>query len=154
MSEAKKPEWFEIVESDEPIRRKNHRRSSSIRTVAAFAVTGAIISGGALIANVEDESPAIAQTVVETSALAPATGQDNAPTTLGNEAVNMPVAITPVATRDAIPNPMAQGARHGDDDDDEFDDHHERKRHGEGDSRDHDDDDDDDDHEDFDRDSD
>ena len=135
MSEAKKPEWFEIVESDQPVQRQQIKRAHSFRKVAAVAVTGVVIGAGALIANAGEESPASAETTVSTSAIAPVAAQANTQAPSAGNAGSVPVA--PANPRDAIKNPLTQGAR-GDDDDSFEDQDHDRR--GDHEFRGHDDD--------------
>ena len=122
MSEAKKPEWFEIVESDQPVQRQKSRRAPSLRTIAAFAITGVVIGAGAFIANAGEESPAQAETTVGATAIAPAATSDKSQTASGGSDASVPTA--PATPRDAIQNPLTQGGRGGDGD---FGDRHDRR---------------------------
>ena len=78
MSE-KKPEWFEIAENDEVVSTQIKKSGFNPRPVIALAVSGLIIGAGAIFANAEDESPAVAETT-------------NVQTT--NASVNEPAATT------------------------------------------------------------
>ena len=159
MSEAKKPEWFEIVESDQPIQRNHRGRASTLRPLVALAATGVIIGAGAVIANAGDDNQATIQSEITSTAIAPAALRASSPNTSAINAargekisVASRVVGTPSNTRDAIQNPMTQGGR-GEDDDfhEERDGHHdeERESHHRGQRGHHDEE-----HEDFERDDD
>ena len=151
MSNDKKPEWFEIVESDEPIQRRQRDRKSSTRPAIAFAAVGVIIGAGALIANAGEESPARAETSVSSSQIA--TSAATSTPTASTPTASTPTASTPTASKSdpsapapstpagGIQNPLTNGQRGSDDEFGERHDHKERfgdrgfrgERHDDGD---------------------
>ena len=100
MEPMKKPEWFELAESDGP--KPRPRLKSGFRTLA-LSIPLLAISVGVVAAQTSNESPAIAET--QSVALASA-----APSVTSNVAQAKPAIATP-------PLPPTGG-----DDDDEFED--------------------------------
>lgn len=134
MSTDKKPEWFEIVESDQPIQRRVRERKISARPVVALAVSGLILGAGALIANVGEDSPAAAETSVSSSPVTTSASSDSSSPAVTSqsqapaEATSTQIA-TPASPSTGIQNPMTNGGRG--DDDGELDQRHVRDgRHG------------------------
>ena len=106
MEPMKKPEWFELAESDGPKPRPHLK--SGFRTLA-LSIPLLAISVGVVAAQTSNESPAIAET--ESIAIASA-----APSITSNVAQAKPAIATP-------PLPPTGG----DDDDDEFEDEDEEE---------------------------
>ena len=149
MSE-KKPEWFEISESDTPIAPRKARAKFNARPVVALAVSGVIIGAGAIFANAEEETPANAETPAITTTVDNGTASgvttlsNSNGSTSNNSAISAGVAnpvsnsstksggiANPATTQDRIANPMTNGTRGGDDDDEgEFGEHEGREHHG------------------------
>jgi len=141
MTENKKPEWFEIAENDGPIAPP---KASKTLPLAAVIATLLILGIGAVVAQVQEESPATA--VDTTSVQTTASNSTASPTSVAQVSKSSPIArIANPATSSAIAgssglqNPsIAQLPTKGEDDDDD-DDHEGRSRNG-----DHEDDDDED----------
>lgn len=68
MSNEKKPEWFEIVERDQPTRKERSSRRIFSRPILALALSGLVIGVGALYASADEENPVVAKAPVATSA--------------------------------------------------------------------------------------
>ena len=134
MSE-KKPEWFEMAENDEVVTAPKRKSGLNPRPIIALAVSGAIIGAGAILANAEDESPAVAETTsVQTTAAtndpaAPASGSTSGGTTSGGTTSGGSTKSgasggvqNPNTKSGGIQNPMTKPNRGGDDDG-EFEEH-------------------------------
>lgn len=103
MEPMKKPEWFELAESDGP--KPRPLLKSGFRTLA-LSIPLLAISVGVVAAQTSNESPAIAET--ESIAIASA-----APSITSNVAQAKPAIATP---------PLPPTGGDNDDDDDEFED--------------------------------
>ena len=115
MSNEKKPEWFEIVERDQPTQSQQNRPKIFSRPILAVALSGLVIGVGALYASADEESEVVAKAPVTTSAKVAAESTQPA-------AVQQPSS--------GIQNPMiTEPGGRGDGD---FEEHHGREgRHGE-----------------------
>jgi len=122
MTENNKPEWFEITDADE---KPALRKASKTLPVSAVLVTALILGVGAVVAQIQDQTPASA-----TSAGVQQTQSAEANPTAAAAAVVGGVTANKLANPSIATLPTGGG----DDDDDDDD------RHGRG----HDDDDDDD----------
>ena len=142
MTDNNKPEWFEIAEKDQP---SVPRKASKTLPLAAVLAATLIIGVGAVVAQVQEESPAIA---VETASVQTSASNNTAsPTTVASNAKPSPVvrianpsASSAVATTTGLQNPSiaklptksgddddenegrSRNGNHGEDDDDEGDD--------------------------------
>jgi hypothetical protein len=125
MTENKKPEWFEIAESDGPA--APPKASKTLPLAAVFA-TVLILGIGAVVAQVQEESPATA--VDTTSVQTTASNSTASPTSVAQVLKSSPIArIANPATSSAmtgnseLQNPaIAQLPTKGGDDDDDDDD--------------------------------
>ena len=109
MTPPKKPEWFELAESDGVKPRASVKRSAR---GALLALPLLLIGVGVVVAQSTDESPVLAETVTTVASAAP---EINAtPTT--------PAIKSSSVMQPAIATPPTGG---GDDDDDEYEDDHE-----------------------------
>jgi negative regulator of sigma E activity len=142
MTDNNKPEWFEIAEKDQP---SVPRKASKTLPLAAVLAVTLIIGVGAVVAQVQEKSPAIAVETasVQTSAL----NNTASPTTVASNAKPSPVVrianpstTSAVATTTGLQNPSiaklptksgddddenegrSRNGNHGEDDDDEGDD--------------------------------
>ena len=148
MTENNKPEWFEIAESDGPA--APPKASKTLPLAAVFA-TALILGIGAVVAQVQEESPA---TAVDTTSVQTASANNTAsPTSVAQISKSSPIArIANPATNSAIagtsglqnPSIAQLPTKGGDDDDDDDDDDHEGRSHN-GDHEEDDEDDEDDD---------
>ena len=143
MTENNKPEWFEIAESDGPA--APPKASKTLPLAAVFA-TALILGIGAVVAQVQEESPAIA---VDTASVQASPSNNTAsPTSVAQNSKSSPVtrianpaATTVMAGTSGLQNPsIAQLPTKGDDDDD----HEGRSRNGNHEDDDEDDEDEDD----------
>ena len=110
MTENNKPEWFEIAESDGPT--APPKASKTLPALALFA-TALILGIGALVAQVQDRSPASAVDAasVQTEATNNATSQSP---------MTDPSVGSSVSSTSGLKNPaIAQLPTKGDDDDEE-----------------------------------
>ena len=143
MTENNKPEWFEIAESDGPA--APPKASKTLPLAAVFA-TALILGIGAVVAQVQEESPAIA--VDTTSVQATPSNNSASPTSVAQNSksapatrIANPAATTVMAGTSGLQNPsIAQLPTKGDDDDD----HEGRSRNGNHEDDDEDDEDEDD----------
>jgi hypothetical protein len=141
MTENNKPEWFEIAENDGPA--APPKASKTLPLAAVFA-TALILGIGAVVAQVQEESPATA--VDTTSVQTTASNSTASPTSVAqvsksspNARIANPATSSAIAGSSGLQNPsIAQLPTKGEDDDDD-DDHEGRSRNG-----DHEDDDDED----------
>ena len=129
MTENNKPEWFEIAENDGPALPP---KASKTLPLAAVIATALILGVGAVVAQVQEESPA---TAVEIAAVQTTASSSTAsPTSVAQ--VSNPSTSSTIAGTSGLQNPsIAQLPTKGEDDDD-----HEGRSH----KGDHDDDDDED----------
>ena len=143
MTENNKPEWFEIAESDGPA--APPKASKTLPLAAVFA-TALILGIGAVVAQVQEESPAIAVDAASvqaspsnntaSSTSVPQNSKSSPVTRIAN-----PAATTVMAGTSGLQNPsIAQLPTKGDDDDD----HEGRSRNGNHEDDDEDDEDEDD----------
>ena len=142
MTDNNKPEWFEIAEKDQP---SVPRKASKTLPLAAVLAATLIIGVGAVVAQVQEKSPAVA---VETASVQTSASNNTAsPTTVASNAKPSPVvrianpsASSAVATTTGLQNPSiaklptksgddddenegrSRNGNHGEDDDDEGDD--------------------------------
>jgi len=123
MTENNKPEWFEIAESDGPA--APPKASKTLPLAAVFA-TALILGIGAVVAQVQEESPATA--VDTTSVQTASTNNTASPTSVAQISKSSPIArIANPATNSAIagtsglqnPSIAQLPTKGGDDDDDE-----------------------------------
>jgi hypothetical protein len=143
MTENNKPEWFEIAESDGPA--APPKASKTLPLAAVFA-TALILGIGAVVAQVQEESPAIA--VDAASVQASPSNNTASPTSVAQNSksapatrIANPAATTVMAGTSGLQNPsIAQLPTKGDDDDD----HEGRSRNGNHEDDDEDDEDEDD----------
>jgi hypothetical protein len=142
MTENNKPEWFEIAENDGPA--VPPKASKTLPLAAVFA-TVLILGIGAVVEQVQEESPATA--VDTTSVQTTASNSTASPTSVAqvsksspNAQIANPATSSAIAGSSGLHNPsIAQLPTKGGDDDDDDDDHEGRSRNG-----DHEDDDDED----------
>ncbi len=139
--EPKKPEWFEIAESDNAAAAVT--KVDKKLTVLAAIVAGGIIAAGAFFANASGSPTANAENVSKVAAIvsaSPSTTATNAPSANPTTSITNP-------SQGGIPEPQGRGDEDGDrefgdrpdhDGDHEGREHHERGEHHE--DRDHDDD--------------
>jgi hypothetical protein len=126
MTENNKPEWFEIAENDGPALPP---KASKTLPLAAVIATALILGVGAVVAQVQGESPATAVDI--TSVQTSASNSTASPTSVAQ--VSNPSTSSTIAGTSGLKNPsIAQLPTKGEDDDD-----HERRSH----KGDHDDDD-------------
>ena len=119
MTENNKPEWFEITDADE---KPALRKVSKTLPVSAVLVTALVLGVGAVVAQIQDQTPASA-----TSAGVQQTQSAEANPTAAAAAVVGGVAANKVANP-SIANLPTGG---GDHDNDEEDNHHGRGHHDE-----------------------
>ena len=113
MTENNKPEWFEIAENDGPT--APPKASKTLPVLAVFA-TALILGIGAVVAQVQDNSPASAvdTAIVQTEATNNATSQSP---------MTDPSIGSSVSSTSSLKNPaIAQLPTKGDDDDDDEED--------------------------------
>ena len=143
MTENNKPEWFEIAESDGPA--APPKASKTLPLAAVFA-TALILGIGAVVAQVQEKSPAIA---VDTASVQASPSNNTASSTSVAQnsksspatRIANPAAATVMAGTSGLQNPsIAQLPTKGDDDDD----HEGRSRNGNHEDDDEDDEDEDD----------
>jgi hypothetical protein len=128
MTENNKPEWFEIAENDGPALPP---KASKTLPLAAVIATALILGVGAVVAQVQGESPATAVDI--TSVLTSASNSTASPTSVAQ--VSNPSTSSTIAGTSGLQNPsIAQLPTKGENDDD-----HEGRSH----KGDHDDDDED-----------
>ena len=129
MTENNKPEWFEIAENDGPALPP---KASKTLPLAAVIATALILGVGAVVAQVQGESPATAVEIA--SVQTTASSSTASPTSVAQ--VSNPSTSAAIASTSELQNPsIAQLPTKGEDDDD-----HEGRSH----KGDHDDDDDED----------
>ena len=136
MTENNKPEWFEIAENDGPT--APPKASKTLPVLAVFA-TALILGIGAVVAQVQDNSPtsAVDAANVQTEATNNATSQSP---------MTDPSVGSSVSSTSGLKNPaIAQLPTKGDDDDDDDEDDDDDDDEDEDDDDEDDDDDDDDD---------
>jgi hypothetical protein len=112
MTENNKPEWFEIAENDGPT--ASPKASKTLPVLAVFA-TALILGIGAVVAQVQDNSPASAvdTAIVQTEATNNATSKSP---------MTDPSVGSSVSSTSGLKNPaIAQLPTKGDDDDEEED---------------------------------
>ena len=143
MTENNKPEWFEIAESDGPA--APPKASKTLPLAAVFA-TALVLGIGAVVAQVQEKSPAIAvdtasvQTSPSNNTASPTSVAQNSKSSTVTRIAN-PAATTVMAGTSGLQNPsIAQLPTKGDDDDD----HEGRSRNGNHEDDDEDDEDEDD----------
>jgi hypothetical protein len=137
MTENNKPEWFEIAENDGPAAPP---KASKTLPLAAVFVTVLILGIGAVVAQVQEESPATAvdttsvQTTASNSAASPTTVAQNSKTSPAVRIAN-PAANSAITATSGLQNPsIAQlPTKGGDDDDDDEEDDDEDDDEDEGD---------------------
>jgi hypothetical protein len=137
MTENNKPEWFEIAENDGPAAPP---KASKTLPLAAVFVTVLILGIGAVVAQVQEESPATAvdttsvQTTASNSAASPTTVAQNSNTSPAVRIAN-PAASSAITATSGLQNPsIAQlPTKGGDDDDDDEEDDDEDDDEDEGD---------------------
>ena len=114
MTENNKPEWFEIAENDGPA--VPPKASKTLPLAAVFA-TALILGVGAVVAQVQEESPAMA---VDTASVQTTVSSSTASPTLVTQVSN-PATSAAIASTSELQNPsIAQlPTKGGDDDDDE-----------------------------------
>jgi len=128
MTENNKPEWFEIAENDGPA---VPPKASKTLPLAAVIATALILGVGAVVAQVQEESPATAVEIA--SVQTTASSSTASPTSVAQ--VSNPSTSSTIAGTSGLQNPsIAQLPTKGEDDDD-----HEGRSH----KGDHDDDDED-----------
>jgi hypothetical protein len=125
MTENNKPEWFEIAENDGPA--VPPKASKTLPLVAVIA-TALILGVGAVVGQVQEESPAVA---IETASVQTATSNNTtSPTSMAQDSKSLPVTRianparnSAVASTSGLQNPsIAKLPTKGDDDEDEGDD--------------------------------
>ena len=131
MTENNKPEWFEIAENDGPA--VPPKASKTLPLAAVFA-TALILGVGAVVAQVQEESPAMAvdtasvQTTVSSSTASPTlvTQVSNPATSAAiasaPELQNPSIAQLPTKTEDDDHEGRSHRGDHDDEDEDEGDD--------------------------------
>jgi hypothetical protein len=135
MTENNKPEWFEIAENDGPA--VPPKASKTLPLAAVFA-TALILGVGAVVAQVQEESPAAA---VDTASVQTTVSSSTASPTLVAQVSN-PATSAAIASTSELQNPsIAQLPTKTEDDDD--DDHEGRSHRGDHDDEDEDEGDDD-----------
>lgn len=113
--EMKKPEWFELADSDAPSAQV--AKVNKKLPIAALLITGAVIATGAFFASAS-ENDASAEGVSQTSAAAPSTNTTTPDAATANNSATPSAPAAP-----GIQNPNqggvpAPGANRGDGDDD------------------------------------
>ena len=129
ITENNKPEWFEIAENDRPI--APPKASKTLPLAAVFA-TVLILGIGAVVAQVQEESPA---TAVDTTSVQTAASNSTAsPTSVSqvsksspNARIANPATSSAIAGSSGLQNPSiaqlpTKGGDDNDDDDDEGED--------------------------------
>ena len=123
MTENNKPEWFEIAENDGPA--VPSKASKTLPLAAVFA-TALILGVGAVVAQVQEESPAMA---VDTASVQTTVSSSTASPTLVAQVSN-PATSAAIASTSKLQNPsIAQLPTKTEDDDDDDDDDHEGRSH-------------------------
>jgi hypothetical protein len=123
MTENNKPEWFEIAENDGPA--VPPKASKTLPLAAVFA-TALILGVGAVVAQVQEESPAMA---VDTASVQTTVSSSTASPTLVAQVSN-PATSAAIASTSKLQNPsIAQLPTKTEDDDDDDDDDHEGRSH-------------------------
>jgi hypothetical protein len=129
MTENNKPEWFEIAENDGPA--VPPKASKTLPLAAVFA-TALILGVGAVVAQVQEESPAMA---VDTASVQTTVSSSTASPTLVAQVSN-PATSAAIASTSELQNPsIAQLPTKTEDDDD---DHEGRSHRGDHDDEDED----------------
>ena len=119
MTENNKPEWFEIAENDGP---SAPPKASKVLPALAVFATALILGIGALVAQVQDKSPASA--VDAASVQTDAT--NNTTSATSQSPMTDPSVGSTVSSTSGLKNPaIAQLPTNGDDDEDDDDDHDE-----------------------------
>jgi len=136
MTENNKPEWFEIAENDGPA--APPKASKTLPLAAVFA-TALILGIGAVVAQVQEESPATSvdttsvQTSASNSAASPTSVAQNSKTSPAVRIAN-PAASSAITATSGLQNPsIAQLPTKGGDDDDDDDDDEDDEDEDEGD---------------------
>jgi hypothetical protein len=112
MTENNKPEWFEIAENDGPA---VPPKASKTLPLAAVIATALILGVGAVVAQVQDESPATAVDI--TSVQTTASSSTALPASVAQ--VSNPSTSSTIAGTSGLQNPsIAQLPTKGEDDDD------------------------------------
>jgi hypothetical protein len=131
MTENNKPEWFQIAENDGPA---VPPKASKTLPFAAVMATALILGVGAVVAQVQEESPAMAvdtasvQTTVSSSTASPTlVAQVSNPATSAaiastSELQNPSIAQLPTKTEDDDHEGRSHRGDHDDEDEDEGDD--------------------------------
>ena len=129
MTENNKPEWFEIAENDGPA--APPKASKTLPLAAVFA-TVLILGVGAVVAQVQEKSPATAvdttsvQTSASNSAASPTSVAQNSNTSpavrIANPAANSAITATSGLQNPSIAQLPTKGGDDDDDDEDEDDD--------------------------------
>jgi hypothetical protein len=130
MTENNKPEWFEIAENDGPA---VPPKASKTLPFAAVIATALILGIGAVVAQIQEKSPAVAvetasvQTTASNSTASPSSVAQNSKSSPAARIAN-PAASSAVATTSGLQNPsIAKLPTKSGDDDDE---HEGRSRNG------------------------
>jgi hypothetical protein len=125
MTENNKPEWFEIAENDGPA---VPPKASKTLPLAAVIATALILGVGAVVAQVQDESPATAvetvsvQTTASSSTASPSSVAQVSKSS-PNARIANPATSSAIAGSSGLQNPsIAQLPTKGGDDDDDDDD--------------------------------
>jgi hypothetical protein len=125
MTENTKPEWFEIADNDGPA---VPPKASKTLPLAAVIATALILGVGAVVGQVQEESPAVA---IETASVQTTTSNNTtSPTSTAQDSKSSPVTRianparnSAVASTSGLQNPsIAKLPTKGDDNDDEGDD--------------------------------
>ena len=136
MTENNKPEWFEIAENDGPA--VPSKASKTLPLAAVFA-TALILGVGAVVAQVQEESPAMA---VDTASVQTTVSSSTASPTLVAQVSN-PATSAAIASTSELQNPSIAQLPTKTEDDDDDDDHEGRSHRGDHDDEDEDEGDDD-----------
>jgi len=133
MTENNKPEWFEIAENDGPA--VPPKASKTLPLAAVFA-TALILGVGAVVAQVQEESPAMA---VDTASVQTTVSSSTASPTLVAQVSN-PATSAAIASTSKLQNPSIAQLPTKTEDDDDDDDHEGRSHRGDHDDEDEDED--------------
>jgi hypothetical protein len=139
----KKPDWFELTENEDSY--TGIQKINKKLPIATLVVAGAVILGGSIFANANNEQTAVAETPTTSQSVASQASSRSALTTspkvtsgvsATSTSIN-PAAVKSVSTVNGLPMPVVTNVAQRDDDDE-----HEGRERGSR-ERDHDDDDDD-----------
>ena len=128
MTENNKPEWFEITDKDE---KPELRKVSKSLPVSAVLVAALILGVGAVMGQIQNETPASAVTANAVQATDAQASPTSTAVTAVKSAVSNPVTAAVVGTAAAskLANPSISKLPTGGGDDDEDDEHHGRGHH-------------------------